>query len=108
LREGLKLARKIGNTAPLSSSVGDEVTPRSAVQSNDDWDKWLANAIGTKFHPSCSCAMLPQAQGGVVDADLKVYGLANVRIADACVFPIQLSAHLQAPVYGLAEQASKI
>ncbi|KAL1937337.1 hypothetical protein VTO73DRAFT_13850 [Trametes versicolor] len=108
LREGLKLARKIGNTAPLSSSVGDEVTPGSAVQSDDDWDKWLANAIGTEYHPSCSCAMLPQAQGGVVDADLKVYGLANVRIADASVFPIQFSAHLQAPVYGLAEQASKI
>lgn len=108
LREGLKLARKIGNTAPLSSALGDEVTPGSAVQSDDDWDTWLAGQIGTEYHPSCSCAMLPQDQGGVVDADLKVYGLANVRVADASVFPIQFSAHLQAPVYGLAEQAAKI
>ena len=30
-----------------------------------------------RFHPSCTCAMLPQSQGGVVDANLKVYGLCE-------------------------------
>ncbi|KAI0333342.1 GMC oxidoreductase [Cubamyces sp. BRFM 1775] len=108
LREGLKLARKIGNTAPLSNYLDSEVTPGSAVQSDEDWEQWLVNQIGTEYHPSCSCAMLPLEQGGVVDADLKVYGLANVRIADASVFPVQFSAHLQAPVYGLAEQAARV
>ncbi|KAH9887621.1 GMC oxidoreductase [Cubamyces lactineus] len=108
LREGLKLARKIGNTAPLSNYLDSEVTPGSSVQSDDDWEQWLATQIGTEYHPSCSCAMLPLEQGGVVDADLKVYGLANVRIADASVFPTEFSAHLQAPVYGLAEQAARI
>ncbi|KAI0751915.1 GMC oxidoreductase [Daedaleopsis nitida] len=108
LREGLKLARKIGATAPLSAALGDEVSPGTGVQSDDDWDKWLAQNIGTEYHPSCSCAMLPREQGGVVGADLRVYGLGNVRVADASVFPIEFSAHLQAPVYGLAEQAAKI
>ena len=74
LREGLKLARKLGGTAPLSSAVISEITPGSSVQSDDDWDAWAAQNFGTEFHPSCSCAMLPQAQGGVVDSDLKVYG----------------------------------
>lgn len=52
--------------------------------------------------------MLPREQGGVVDANLRVYGLANVRIADASVPPIALSTHLMASTYGLAEQASNI
>ncbi|KAI8984795.1 GMC oxidoreductase [Trametes punicea] len=108
LREGLKLARKIGNTAPLSNALDEEVSPGSSVQSDSDWEQWLASQIGTEYHPSCSCAMLPLNQGGVVDADLKVYGLGNVRIADASVFSIEFAAHLQAPVYGLAEQAAKI
>ncbi|CDO69444.1 GMC oxidoreductase [Trametes cinnabarina] len=108
LREGLKLARKIGNSPPLSAALGDEVSPGSSVQSDSDWEDWLAGQIGTEYHPSCSCAMLPRELGGVVDPDLKVYGLGNVRVADASVFPIQFSAHLQAPVYGLAEQAAKI
>lgn len=77
LREGMKLARKIGNTAPLSDAVTSEVSPGPAVQSDDDWDAWIANTIGTEFHPSCSCAMLPLEQGGVVDSTLKVYGLGK-------------------------------
>lgn len=52
--------------------------------------------------------MLPQNQGGVVDANLRVYGLANVRVADASVVPIALSTHLMASTYGVAEQAGNI
>lgn len=52
--------------------------------------------------------MLPREQGGVVDANLRVYGLANVRVADASVPPISLSTHLMASTYGVAEQASNI
>jgi choline dehydrogenase len=77
LREGLKLARKLGNTAPLSSAVLSEISPGSSVQSDDDWDAFAAKSFGTEFHPSCSCAMLPLDQGGVVDANLKVYGLGK-------------------------------
>lgn len=65
-------------------------------------------SAGTEFHPSSSCAMLPRNQGGVVDANLRVYGLANVRVADASVPPIALSTHLMASTYGVAELASNI
>lgn len=134
LREGLKLARQVAATAPLSSSLGDEVSPGSAVSTDAEWDAWLSTTIGTEYHPSSSCSMLPLEQGGVVDSDLKVYGLGNVRVVDASVFPVDFSTHvslsfsfiaslhrdapgwlliyrlvqLQAPVYGLAEQAAKI
>ncbi|KAI0941000.1 hypothetical protein AcV7_003223 [Taiwanofungus camphoratus] len=108
MREGLKLARQLGNTAPLSIAMTQEISPGPSVSTDDDWDKWLAANIETEYHPSCSCAMLPQSQGGVVDANLKVYGLANVRVADASVFPFQFAAHLQAPTYGLGEQAASM
>ena len=74
LREGLKLARKIGNTAPLNTAIIEEVFPGSSVQTDDDWDNWLVDQYGSEFHPSCSLAMLPLDLGGVVDANLKVYG----------------------------------
>lgn len=77
IREGLKLARKIGQTAPLKSAIGSEVLPGSNVNSDDEWDDWLSGEVGTEYHPSCTCAMLPKAQGGVVDAELKVYGLGE-------------------------------
>ena len=94
LREGLKLARRLGGTAPLSAAVIGEVQPGSSVQSDDDWDAWIRQQASTEFHPSSSCAMLPRELGGVVDEDLKVYGLGNVRVADASVYPISVSAHV--------------
>ena len=94
LREGLKLARKIAQTAPLSQFIGEELSPGSAVQSDADWENYAANSIGTEYHPSSSCAMMPLEKGGVVDPELRVYGLANVRVADASVFPTDFSAHV--------------
>ena len=94
LREGLKLARKIGNTAPLNANMIDEVFPGPSIATDEDWDNWVVGQYGTEFHPSCSLAMLPLELGGAVDADLKVYGTANVRVVDASIFPIQFSAHV--------------
>jgi choline dehydrogenase len=42
----------------------------------------------------------------VVDSQLMVYGLANVRVVDASVLPVQLSAHLSSSLYGIAEKAA--
>lgn len=77
LREGLKLARKIGQTAPLSSLLGTETIPGSSVNTDAEWETWLKGVVGTEYHPTGSCSMLPKAQGGVVDANLKVYGLGK-------------------------------
>ena len=74
LRTALRLARLIGTTAPLSSSLTTEVSPGSSVQTDDEWNQWIENTVGTEFHPSGTCAMLPVEQGGVVGSDLRVYG----------------------------------
>ncbi|CAG7928293.1 unnamed protein product [Penicillium olsonii] len=108
LLEGIKMARKVGETTPMSNNLTKETAPGSSVQTDDEWKQWLREQASTEFHPSSSCAMLPKDQGGVVDAKLRVYGLANVRVADASIVPIALSSHLMASTYGVAEQASTI
>ena len=45
---------------------------------------------------------------GVVDAQLKVYDTTNVRVVDASVLPLQISAHLSATLYGFAEKAADL
>lgn len=52
--------------------------------------------------------MLPEDEGGVVDTKLKVYGVANLRVVDASVFPLEIRNNLQTSVYALAEKAADI
>lgn len=52
--------------------------------------------------------MMARDLGGVVDPKLKVYGTSNVRVVDASVLPLQVSGHLTATLYALAEKASDI
>ncbi|WFC99584.1 hypothetical protein MYAM1_002329 [Malassezia yamatoensis] len=108
LREGFRMARKILQQPPLSDHVTAEETPGNNVQSDDQWNKWIRTVVGTEYHPSCTCSMLPRESGGVVDKNLLVYGTSNLRVIDASVPPLSMSAHLMAIVYGIAEIGSEI
>ncbi|KAF9644026.1 GMC oxidoreductase [Thelephora ganbajun] len=108
MRQAVRLARKIAATPPLSNVLGDELSPGPSVTSDDAIDAFVANDIQTEFHPANTLAMLPRNQGGVIDTKLRVYGLQNVRAVDASIFPVQFAAHMQWPVYSLAEHASEI
>lgn len=59
------------------------------------------------IHAVGSSAMMSRELGGVVDSELKVYGTANVRVVDASVIPTQISGHLTAVVYAIAERAAE-
>ncbi|GKT66141.1 choline dehydrogenase [Colletotrichum tofieldiae] len=77
----------------------------------DTDDKLLANtkAVLQPFlHPGGSCSLLPLAKGGVVDTQLRVYGVSNLRVADASVIPLLISAHTQATVYAIGEKAASL
>lgn len=72
------------------------------------WAAWVLQTFGAVSHPIASAAMMRRALGGVVDARLRVYDTANVRVVDAAVVPLQLSAHLSSTLYGLAEKAADL
>lgn len=52
--------------------------------------------------------MMLEKYGGVVDGNLRVYHTKNLRVIDASILPHQLSAHLSATLYGVAENAADI
>ncbi|KAJ3990940.1 GMC oxidoreductase-domain-containing protein, partial [Lentinula boryana] len=85
-----------------------ETTPGSSISTDDEWNTWFKSTVGTEYHPTGTCAIFPLELGGVVSPSLLVYGTSNVRVADASVYPFDLSSHLGAPTYGLAKQASTI
>jgi choline dehydrogenase-like flavoprotein len=59
-------------------------------------------------HMSGSCAMMPEALGGVVGSDLSVYGVRGLSVVDASIIPLLPATHLQATMYAVAEKAADL
>ena len=104
-----RFAEKISSTQPLASIIQTQVQPSLAETETDEGLRsWLKRVATTDWHPVGTCAMGGNAgpAGGVVDERLRVYGVKGLRVVDASVMPLQISAHLQATVYAIAEKAA--
>jgi choline dehydrogenase-like flavoprotein len=62
----------------------------------------------TNYHPSSTCSMMREDLGGVVDAQLRVYGTKNVRVCDASVLPLIPRGNILTAVYAFAEKAVEL
>jgi len=102
---GAEFAARISQTAPLSHIIRGRAFPSS---SPGDLRKWIRDTTVTDWHPVGTCALGGHRgiETGVVDARLRVYGVRHLRVADASIMPLQISAHLQATVYAIAEKAA--
>jgi choline dehydrogenase-like flavoprotein len=105
----IKKCRQIALTPPLRDVWDSEYEPGlDNVNTDAEWKDFILNTTLTIYHPVGTCAMLPRNDGGVVDHKLKVYGTRNLRVVDASIMPVLISAHLQTAVYGIAEMAADI
>ncbi|KAJ7855567.1 alcohol oxidase [Mycena leptocephala] len=111
---GARLARRILSSPPLSSLSTGETVPGNAVPDNVQrgtdaaWQTWIKNGFASVAHPIGTAAMMRRELGGVVDAQLRIYDTMNVRVVDASIMPLQVSAHLQSTLYGVAEKAADL
>ncbi|KAJ7196084.1 alcohol oxidase [Mycena pura] len=102
--ETYKFAGKFLKTGPLGALVEEVICPATELKTDVDINAFLRQSLGSSFHPVGTVGMLPQKDGGCVDPSLKVYGTANLRVVDASIIPVLISAHLQATLYAIAEK----
>ncbi|KAL5383688.1 hypothetical protein DPSP01_005793 [Paraphaeosphaeria sporulosa] len=92
--------------ASLLKSNGRRNDPQAFVGGDLEKTKtYVRNISTTNWHSCGTCAMAPRDKGGVVDAELRVFGVDGLRIVDASVFPFIPQSNLQSLVYAVAERA---
>jgi len=102
---------KIACSAPFSDLLKEPVTlafPPTPVLDVDAAKKHIKERAISMWHPAGTCAMLPENMGGVVDTELRVYGVKGLRVVDASVVPLLPAGNLQSTVYAVAERAADI
>ncbi|KZV89787.1 alcohol oxidase [Exidia glandulosa HHB12029] len=75
---------------------------------DEDWRSWIKEKFNAVSHPIGTAAMMRRNLGGVVDGHLRVYDTKNLRVVDASVIPLQISAHLSSTLFGIAEKAAHL
>jgi choline dehydrogenase-like flavoprotein len=104
---GLRFLRKVTETAPFSSMVTKVTLPEPSLTSDDQLADYVRKVTMTNWHPVGTCRMGPDNdRSAVLDAQLRVRGVGNLRVFDASMMPNILSANTNAPVMAIADRAT--
>ena len=102
-RHMIRFMRRFFATPPASDLVSAELGPGPDADSDEAIDAWNRQLVMSGGHPTSTCAM-----GDVVDAELRVKGVAGLRVVDASVMPRIVRGNTNAPVVMIAEKASDL
>jgi len=106
LRAGMRVARDILAAGPLAEVVGAEIAPGTGAASDEAIDAHVRRTVKTDYHPVGTCRMgSDDDQLAVLDARLRVRGIAGLRVVDASAMPAIVTANTNAPTMALADRA---
>ena len=107
LLAGIRMSRRLMNTEALAPYFDYEGYPGAHVQSDDELLDVARQRSTTLYHLMGTCRMAPKSDPtAVVDDELRVHGMQNLRVIDASIMPTMLSANLNAGVMMIAEKGA--
>jgi choline dehydrogenase-like flavoprotein len=105
----IPFARRFNALSTFSGLGPVELRPGANVTSDADVEAYLrATFVPTFAHPSGTAGMMPLELGGVVDTELRVYGVGRLSVVDASVIPYLPATHICTTVYAVAERGADL
>lgn len=105
LTEGLKQARRIAAQPALSAYLVQELRPGPGCSSDHDLSDYVRDSAQTSYHPIGTCRMGTDPMA-VVDPQLRVHGVACLRVVDGSVMPTMPAANTNAPCMMIGEKGA--
>jgi choline dehydrogenase len=107
LRTAMRLMREFFSTEAAGATVTGEIAPGAQAADDAAIDGWLDASTISGGHPACTCAM-GAGPNAVLDAELRVRGVAGLRVADASSMPQIIRGNTNAPTIMIAEKAADL
>jgi choline dehydrogenase len=101
----VEFCREIANSAALRPFVKREVIP--GEMTGKSLEEFVRDSVVTYWHQTCTAKMGRDSMS-VVDGNLKVYGIDNLRIADGSIMPRITTGNTMAPCVVIGERAGEI
>jgi len=106
-RACVRLTREIIDQSAFDQFRDGEIQPGEHIQSDEEIDEFVRNAVESAYHPSCSCKMGEDSMA-VVNSNTQVHGISGLRVVDSSIFPTIPNGNLNAPTIMVAEKAADI
>jgi len=107
MEEGLRLIRRAASGAELAGLLQAEAWPGADARGRHELRAYIRRSVESYYHAAGTCRMGPGADA-VVDAGLRVHGVAGPRVAGAPVMPVLPNANPNATVLAIAERAAEL
>ena len=105
--DAIERMREVVAAAPLRALTGREIHPGEAARTRPEIEQRVRREVEHTYHPSCTARIGSEADG-VVDPELRVYGVDGLRVADASVFPVIPHGNTHAPAVMVGEKAADL
>ena len=105
--EAMRITRRIMTAPAMAGIATDEIAPGVNISADDELLDWVRNNAETTYHPVGTCKMGADPMA-VVDDQLRVRGLAGLRVADASIMPTLTSGNTNAPSIMIGEKAARM
>jgi len=104
---GIRAARAVYNSAPLSTFHAEEISPGDRVQSDAELERFVRSVGAITQHPVGTCRMGTERDSRtVVDTELRVRGVQALRVIDASIMPNIPAGNTNAPTIMIAEKGA--
>ena len=103
--ECTRVSKELFKQDAFSSYRDGFIYPEESVQTRDEHIDFIRRKAETVYHPVGTCKM-GKDDMAVVDSDLKVHGMENLRVVDASIMPELISGNTNAPVMMIAEKCA--
>jgi choline dehydrogenase len=104
---GLKMVDRLFETPALAAVVTGRFAPRKLPQADDEWLAYLRENLQITWHAAGTCRMGSDPEA-VVDPELRVRGVAGLRVVDASVMPTTTSGNTNAATIMIGERAAEL
>lgn len=102
---GYKICQQLGMTNAFKPYRTQLLFPKKLPQDDQAIADHIRATAETLYHPTSTCKM-GQDEMAVVDAELRVHGIANLRVVDASIMPVITRGNTNAPTIMIAEKAA--
>ena len=105
--DGYKIMMKVLNTEPFKKYIQEDASRPVDINDDADIEQAMREEADTVYHPVGTCKM-GSDEMSVVNNELKVHKISNLRVVDASIMPTLVGGNTNAPTIMIGEKASDL